>query len=78
MKIKIFCDSADFRTIKKINTNSLVSGFTTNPSLMRLSGAKSYKKYSLKLLRTCTKKPISLEVLADTKRGSDSVVQKVK
>ena len=66
MKIKIFCDSADFRTIKKLNNNSLVSGFTTNPSLMKLSGAKNYKKYSLKLLRTCTKKPISLEVFADT------------
>ena len=66
MKIKIFCDSADFRTIKKINTNSLVSGFTTNPSLMRLSGAKNYKNYSLKLLKICKKKPISLEVFGDT------------
>ncbi len=43
MKIKIFCDSADFKTIKKLNNNSLVSGFTTNPSLMRLAGAKDYK-----------------------------------
>tara|TARA_Y100000590_G_scaffold198605_1_gene225547 strand:+ start:1069 stop:1767 length:699 start_codon:yes stop_codon:yes gene_type:complete len=66
MKIKIFCDSADFRTIKKINTNSLVSGFTTNPSLMRLSGAKNYKNYSLKLLKVCKKKPISFEVFGDT------------
>ena len=65
MKIKIFCDSADFKTIKKLNNSSLVSGFTTNPSLMRLSGAKIYKNYSLKLLRVCTKKPISLEVFAD-------------
>ena len=66
MKIKIFCDSADFKTIKKLNNSSLISGFTTNPSLMRLSGAKNYKKYSLKLLRICTKKPISVEVFADT------------
>ena len=65
MKIKIFCDSADFKTIKKLNNSSLVSGFTTNPSLMRLSGAKNYKKYSLKLLGACDKKPISLEVFAD-------------
>jgi len=66
MKIKIFCDSADFKTIKKLNNNSLVSGFTTNPSLMRLAGAKNYKNYSLKLLGICKKKPISLEVFGDT------------
>tara|TARA_B100000686_G_C16550919_1_gene842486 strand:+ start:108 stop:806 length:699 start_codon:yes stop_codon:yes gene_type:complete len=66
MKIKIFCDSADFKTIKKLNKYSIVSGFTTNPSLMKTSGAKNYKKYSLKLLKSCTKKPISLEVFADT------------
>ena len=66
MKTKIFCDSADLKTIKKFNNNSLVSGFTTNPSLMRMAGAKDYKNYSLKLLSVCKKKPISLEVFADT------------
>ena len=66
MKTKIFCDSADFTTIKKLNKNPLVSGFTTNPSLMKLSGAKNYKNYSLKLLKVCKKKPISLEVFGDT------------
>ena len=65
MKIKIFCDSANFKTIKQLNKNNIVQGFTTNPSLMRASGAKDYKKYSLKLLRTCKKKPISFEVFAD-------------
>ena len=66
MKTKIFCDSADFKVIKRLNSNSLVSGFTTNPSLMRQSGAKNYKNYSLKLLNICKSKPISLEVFADT------------
>jgi transaldolase len=66
MKTKIFCDSADYSTIKKFNKNSLVSGFTTNPSLMKQSGAKNYKNYSLKLLKVCKKKPISLEVFGDT------------
>jgi len=66
MKTKIFCDSADLEIIKKLNNNSLVSGFTTNPSLMRLAGAKNYKNYSLKLLSICKKKPISLEVFGDT------------
>ena len=66
MRIKIFCDSADYVTIKKLNNNSLVSGFTTNPSLMKQSGAKNYKNYSLRLLKVCKKKPISLEVFGDT------------
>ena len=66
MKTKIFCDSADIKIIKKYNKHPLVSGFTTNPSLMRKAGAKNYKDYSLKLLNICKKKPISLEVFADT------------
>ena len=66
MKTKIFCDSANFQTIKKLNSNPLVDGFTTNPSLMRLAGAKNYKNYSLKILSVCKKKPISFEVFGDT------------
>ncbi len=66
MKIKIFCDSADYETVKRLNKNVLVSGFTTNPSLMRIAGAKDYKNYSLKLLKVCKKKPISFEVFGDT------------
>ncbi len=65
MKTKIFCDIADFKTIKFFNNKSIVDGFTTNPSLMRLAGAKSYKNYSLKILKVCKKKPISFEVFAD-------------
>ena len=66
MKTKIFCDSADYQTIKSLNRNPIVDGFTTNPSLMRLAGAKNYKTYSLKILRICKKKPISFEVFADS------------
>jgi len=66
MKIKIFCDTADFQTIKFFNKKSIVDGFTTNPSLMRLAGAKNYKDYSLRILKVCKKKPISFEVFADT------------
>ena len=65
MKTKIFCDIADYKTIKFFNNKPLVDGFTTNPSLMRLAGAKNYKAYSLKILKVCKKKPISFEVFAD-------------
>ena len=65
MKTKIFCDSADYETINFFNNKSIVDGFTTNPSLMRISGAKNYRDYSLKILKICKKKPISFEVFAD-------------
>ena len=65
MRTKIFCDIADYKIIKYFNNKSYVDGFTTNPSLMRLAGAKNYKKYSLKILKICKKKPISFEVFAD-------------
>ena len=65
MKTKIFCDSADYKTVKYFSNKSMVDGFTTNPSLMRLSGARNYKDYSLKILKICKKKPISFEVFAD-------------
>ena len=65
MRTKVFCDIADHKTIKFFNKRSLVDGFTTNPSLMRLAGAKNYKNYCLKILKFCKKKPISFEVFAD-------------
>ena len=65
MGIKIFCDIADLKIIKKFNKKSIVKGFTTNPSLMRKAGAKNYQLYSKQLLKVCNKKPISLEVFAD-------------
>jgi transaldolase len=68
MKTKIFCDSADYDTIKFFNNKNIVDGFTTNPSLMRISGAKNYKDYSLKILKICRKKPISFEVFADNSK----------
>ena len=68
MKTKIFCDIADYKTIKFYNNKNFVDGFTTNPSLMRLAGAKNYKNYCLKLLKICKKKPISFEVFADNKK----------
>ena len=65
MKIKIFCDIADLKLIKIFNKKKIVSGFTTNPTLMRKAGAKNYKLYSKEILKIATKKMISLEVFGD-------------
>ena len=63
--MKIFCDSADYKIFLRYKKDKIVKGFTTNPSLMRQSGAKSYKSYSVKLLKNSSKKPVSLEVFSD-------------
>ena len=65
MKTKIFCDIAEINQIKKFNKKKIVKGFTTNPSLMRKAGAKSYEAYSKKILKICNDKPVSLEVFGD-------------
>ncbi len=64
---KIYCDIADKNLIKKFNNKKIVKGFTTNPSLMRKAGAKSYKLYSLEILKL-TNKPVSCEVFADNEK----------
>ena len=68
MKIKIFCDIADLKSIKLYNKKNIVDGFTTNPSLMRLAGAKDYKSYCLKILKICKKNQFLLRCLRITKK----------
>jgi len=75
LSAKIFCDIAELNQIKKFNKKKIVKGFTTNPSLMRKAGAIDYKAYSKKILKICTKKPISLEVFAD---DNDNMIRQAK
>jgi transaldolase len=55
-----------------------VKGFTTNPSLMRKAGAKSYKDYSKKILKISNKKPVSLEVFSDDYLSMKNQALKIK
>ena len=64
---KIYCDIADINLIKRFTRKKIVKGFTTNPSLMRKSGAKDYSLYSKQILKV-TNKPISFEVFADNNK----------
>ena len=64
-KIKIFLDGADKKQILELAPSPEVSGFTTNPSLMRKAGVTHYQSYCKELLPHLNKKPISLEVFAD-------------
>ena len=61
---KIYCDIADIKKIKNFNKKKIVKGFTTNPSLIRKTGAKNYLNYLKRILKV-TKKPVSFEIFAD-------------
>ena len=65
MKIKIFADGANLDFIKELNLNNNISGFTTNPSLMKKAGVKDYKKFSLDVLKIIGDKPVSFEIFSD-------------
>ena len=65
LNIKIFADGADYKTIINSNNNTLISGFTTNPTLMRKDGVKNYRNFAQKILSKINKKPVSFEVFAD-------------
>ena len=77
MSTKIYCDIADLKSIKKYYKMDLVKGFTTNPSLMRKAGAKSYEDYSRQIIKICKKKPVSLEVFSDDNRSMLNQAKKI-
>ncbi|TRZ83052.1 transaldolase [bacterium] len=64
-KIKIFADGADKSSIMELSKKRWISGFTTNPTLMRKAGVKNYKKFAKEILSIVKKKPISFEVFSD-------------
>ena len=64
-KINIYADGADVASIKKLNKLKFIDGFTTNPSLMRKSKVKNYKKFALDVLKNVKNKPVSFEVFTD-------------
>lgn len=62
---RIFADGADLDGILELAVNPRISGFTTNPTLMRKVGLTDYGRFAQELLERVTKHPISFEVFAD-------------
>ena len=65
LKVKLFADGADLDGIRKMAANPLISGFTTNPTLMRKAGIADYESFAKQLLAEITDRPVALEVFAD-------------
>ena len=63
--IKIFTDASNAAEIRGYASESWVSGFTTNPTLMRKGGVTDYKAFAEEAIEAAAGKPLSLEVVAD-------------
>jgi len=64
-KIKIFCDGATLPALLEMYKSPRISGFTTNPTLMRKAGITNYQEFALEVLKHIPDRPISFEVFAD-------------
>jgi transaldolase len=65
LKIKLFADGADLAGIQEMAGDSLIAGFTTNPTLMRKAGILDYKTFAREVLAIVIDRPVSFEVFAD-------------
>ena len=65
LKIKIFADGADKKSMLEMYRNPHVKGFTTNPTLMHNAGVRDYEAFAKDILQSIPDRPISFEVFAD-------------
>ncbi len=65
IKIKLFGDGADLKTMKSMYDEGVVRGFTTNPTLMRNAGVTDYEAFAKSALQLIPDAPISFEVFSD-------------
>jgi transaldolase len=67
--IKLFTDTADYNSIKKASEDKSITGFTTNPTLMKQAGITDYESFSKLIIahlsHNCPDTCLSLEVFAD-------------
>lgn len=76
--IKIFSDGAEKDSLLKMNANPLISGMTTNPTLMKKAGVKDYRAFCKDVLTEITEKPISFEVFADDMETMEKQAMEIK
>jgi transaldolase len=65
LTIKLFSDGADLASLLEMAKDRRVSGFTTNPTLMRKAGIEDYGAFARQVLAAIADRPISFEVFAD-------------
>lgn len=73
----VFADGANLDDIKELNQNHLISGFTTNPTLMHKAGIRDYEKFARDAIEIIGNKSFSLEVFADELDDMKKQAQKI-
>ena len=64
-RIKIFADGADINGMREEYKKGYVSGFTTNPTLMKKAGVTDYEAFAKEIAGEITDLPLSFEVFSD-------------
>lgn len=65
LRVKLFADGADKKTMLDMYANPCIRGFTTNPTLMRKAGIVDYEAFARDIVLAIPDRHISLEVFAD-------------
>jgi transaldolase len=65
LKVKLFADGAEKKSMLDLYANPLIQGFTTNPTLMRKANISDYQAFARDILSAIRDRPISFEVFAD-------------
>lgn len=65
LRVKIFADGADKKSILELARNPRIQGFTTNPTLMRKAGITDYESFARELIEAIPNLPFSFEVFSD-------------
>ena len=65
LKVKLFADGADLKTMIEQYKGGIVKGFTTNPTLMKKNGVSDYVTFAKEALKNIKDLPISFEVFSD-------------
>ncbi len=65
LKVKIFADGADIKSMIDMTKNPYVKGFTTNPTLMKKAGVVDYEEFSRFVAQKFSTYPVSLAVFSD-------------
>ena len=55
LKIKIFADTANLKEISKLNKLGYISGYTTNPTIIRNNKISDYESFAKKMLNLYSK-----------------------
>ncbi|HEP1348132.1 TPA: transaldolase [Streptococcus pyogenes] len=77
LNVKVFSDGAVLETMLKDLQTGLVTGFTTNPSLMKKAGISSYIGFAKEVLAKITDYPVSFEVFADDLASMEKEAEKI-